>query len=115
MDHFPKGVQNIFTFPLVEALLQGTLSDESALTDGPWKDSNYVRGDAQPYTEEFKECVALMAQYIYDTFGKIPPTVPTSLIATYLQAHHLDLDFYDHYYKPGAYLHTHKEHMKEWH
>ena len=87
----------------------------NAKTEGPWKDSKHVRGDAAAYTVEFKECVALIAQYIYDTFGKIPPTAPTSLIATYLQAHHLDLDFYDHYYKPGAYLHTHKEHMREWH
>jgi hypothetical protein len=33
----------------------------------------------------------------------------------YVQAHHLDLEFYDHYFKPGAYLTTHKEHMKRWH
>jgi hypothetical protein len=34
---------------------------------------------------------------------------------TYLQAQHLDLEFYDHYFKPGAYLTTHKEHMERWH
>jgi hypothetical protein len=33
----------------------------------------------------------------------------------YVQAHHLDLDFYDHHFKPGAYLHTHAEHMQRWH
>ncbi len=84
-------------------------------TPGPWKDSASIRGDAATYTEELKECVALMAQYIYDTFGKFPVTVPTILITTYLQAHHLDLDFYDHYFKSGAYLDTHKKHMDHWH
>lgn len=33
----------------------------------------------------------------------------------YLQAHHLDLDFYDHHFKPGAYLETHAQHMTLWH
>jgi hypothetical protein len=33
----------------------------------------------------------------------------------YLQAHHLDLEFYDRKFKPGAYLRTHAEHMARWH
>jgi hypothetical protein len=33
----------------------------------------------------------------------------------YLQAHHIDLDFYDEFYKPGAYLETHAKHMARWH
>jgi hypothetical protein len=33
----------------------------------------------------------------------------------YLQAHHIDLDFYDEFYKPGAYLETHAKHMVRWH
>ena len=40
-------------------------------TPGAWSDSPKVRGSAQPYTEEFKECVALQAQYIYDTYWSI--------------------------------------------
>ena len=55
------------------------------------------------HSEEFKDCVALQAQYIYDTFGKFPATVPSIFVITYLQAHHLDLEFY----RPGAYLETH--------
>ena len=84
-------------------------------TPGAWSDSPKVRASANPYTEEFKECVALQAQYIYDTYGKFPATVPSIFLLTYLQAQHLDLEFYDHYFKPGAYLTTHKEHMKRWH
>ena len=84
-------------------------------TPGTWSDSPKVRGSANPYTEEFKECVALQAQYIYDTYGKFPATVQSIFCFMYVQAHHLDLDFYDHYFKPGAYLSTHKDHMKKWH
>ncbi len=59
------------------------------------------RGSAQVHDEEFKACVALQAQYIFDTFGKFPGTVPTLFILNYVQAHHLDLDFYDRFFKPG--------------
>ena len=84
-------------------------------TPGPWKESSRVRGSAQVHSEEFKACVALMAQYIYDRFGKFPGTVPSIFILMYLQVHHLDLEFYDHYFKPGAYLRTHAEHVARWH
>jgi hypothetical protein len=56
-----------------------------------------------------------IAQYIYDTYGKFPGTVQSIFCFMYIQAQHLDLDFYDPYFKPGSYLTTHKEHMKKWH
>ena len=84
-------------------------------TPGPWKDSAKVRSAAQVHDKRFKECVALQAQYLYDTFGKFPGTVPSMFLIMYLQAHHLDLDFYDEFYKPGAYLRTHADHMERWH
>jgi hypothetical protein len=84
-------------------------------TPGAWKDSSSVRKNAHHASQHFKECVALQAQYIYDTYGKFPATVPSIFAFMYLQAHHLDLSFYDHYFKPGAYLPTHAEHMKNWH
>jgi hypothetical protein len=84
-------------------------------TPGPWKDTAAVRGAAQVHSEEFRECVALQASYLLETFGKFPGTVPSIFVITYLQAHHLDLEFYNHFYKPGAYLHTHGKHMARWH
>lgn len=84
-------------------------------TPGPWKDSPKVRASALVYNEEFKDCVTLMAQYVWDTFGKFPGTVPSIWVLTYLQAHHLDLEFYDKFFKPGAYLETHARHLNLWH
>jgi hypothetical protein len=84
-------------------------------TPGQWKDSRKVRSSAQVHDEKFRACVALQAQYAYDTFGKFPATVPTIFILMYLQAHHLDLEYYDTLFKPGAYLYTHAEHLERWH
>jgi hypothetical protein len=85
------------------------------VTPGAWKDSSNVRKSAHHASQEFKDCIALQGQYVYDTYGKFPATVPSIFAFMYLQAHHLDLSFYDHYFKPGAYLTTHAEHMKNWH
>jgi hypothetical protein len=52
---------------------------------------------------------------MFDTFGKFPATVPSVFTLMYLQAHHLDLDFYDTKFAHGAYLNTHKEHLERWH
>jgi hypothetical protein len=84
-------------------------------TPGPWKDSRKIRSSAQVHDERFRQCVALQAQYVYDTFGKFPGTVPSMFLIMYLQAHHLDLDFYDTFFKPGSYLKTQAAHMAQWH
>ncbi len=84
-------------------------------TPGPWHDSARVRSSAEVHSGEFKECVALQAQYVFDTFGKFPGTVPSIFLIMYLQAHHLDLEFYDQFYQPGAYLKTHAGHINRWH
>jgi len=84
-------------------------------TPGPWKDSPGVRGAALRYDERVVDLVARQAGYIYDTFGKFPGTVPSVFISLYLQAHHLDLEYYDALFEPGAYLDSHREHLKRWH
>ncbi len=84
-------------------------------TPGAWKDSPRVRGAADIHDEEFRECVTLIADYILSRFGRFPGTIPAVYVQTYLQAQHLDLDFYDTFFKPGAYLQSHARHFSRWH
>lgn len=84
-------------------------------TGGPWKDVAKVKGSVAPYSEEFRACMATVAQYIVDSYGKFPATVPTIALTGYVQAHHLDTGFYDEHYHDGAYLDTHAAHMERWH
>jgi len=84
-------------------------------TPGPWKDSRKVRGSAQIHDEQFRDAVSHMAQYVYDAFGKFPATVPSVFSLMYLQTHHLDLDYYDQFFGPHAYLRSHAEHLAKWH
>lgn len=86
----------------------------NAKTKGPYKETDAVRKSGAPINDEFIECVALMAQYVQDTFGRFPAKVPAMLTLMYLQAHKLDTDFYDKYFEPGAYLKTHAQNAKNW-
>ncbi len=61
------------------------------------------------------ECVTDICTYILETFGKFPATVDPIQLTLFIQAHHLDLDFYDRHLKPGAYSETHAEHFRRWH
>lgn len=124
----PTGLEGVFTAftpphyndlrEAVEALVVrkfGPGGPFNPETPGPWKDTPTVRASAQLHDERFKRLIALQAQYMYDTFGKFPATIPSVYILMYLQAHHIDTEYYDALFKPGAYLPTHAHHHKRWH
>jgi hypothetical protein len=84
-------------------------------TPGAWRDAKAIKQGVTPYTEEFIDCLSEVAQYVYDTYGRFPNTFTTIVLSGYVQAVHLDTDFYDTHYQPGAYLSTHQDHMERWH
>lgn len=84
-------------------------------TPGPWKDSKRVRGSAVRLDPRAIELIKTMARHIFERFGKFPATLPSIYCLMYLQAHHIDLEFYDRYYSEGAYLETHASHVRDWH
>jgi hypothetical protein len=84
-------------------------------TEGPWRHSGKVKRSVTPYSEEFVDCLGEVAQYIYEKHGKFPGTLTTMVLPGFVQAHHLDLEYYDTHFAPGAYLPTHANHMVRWH
>ncbi|MCA1783947.1 MAG: hypothetical protein LC679_17800 [Intrasporangiaceae bacterium] len=84
-------------------------------TPGAWGDTEAIKRGVTPYSEEFVDCLGEVAQYVYDTCGRFPNTFTTMVLSGYVQAVHLDTDFYDTHYRPGAYLSTHAHHMEQWH
>ncbi|TXT53484.1 MAG: hypothetical protein BAJALOKI1v1_2410002 [Promethearchaeota archaeon] len=84
-------------------------------TPGPWKESSKVKKTVSPYSEEMTDCLSEVAQYIYDKYGKFPGTNPTIALTGFIQAHHLDIEYYDKFFKSKGYMETHATHMKRWH
>lgn len=84
-------------------------------TPGPYRDNAGVKAAVERYSPEFVAMLGETAQYLYDTYGKFPATVPSIYVRIYAQAQHVDLDYYDHFLGPDALLDTHREHMARWH
>ena len=88
---------------------------DPATQGGPYRQNAEVKRRVHRYTPQFVECLTEIAQYIHDTFGKFPATLPSIYARFYAQAQHIDLDFYDEHFGSDAYLATHREHMSRWH
>jgi hypothetical protein len=67
------------------------------------------------YDERVVECVKDVCTYIYNTHGRFPAHVDAIYVpGVWLQAHHLDLKYYDTLFK-GGYTQTHRDHERLWH
>lgn len=82
---------------------------------GPWKDPARIKQGVSHYGDEFIDCMVEVATYIHEKFGKFPGTFTTIVLTGFVQAVHLDTEFYDAHYGAGSYLDTHAEHMQRWH
>lgn len=82
---------------------------------GPWRKTDRVKATVAPYSADFVDCMAEVAQYLYEKYGKFPGIRSTIALPGFVQAHHLETDFYDAHYGEGAYLPTHAEHETRWH
>jgi hypothetical protein len=61
------------------------------------------------------EATKAFAQYLWETYDRFPVTIDPMEMNIWFQAHHLETDFYDQYYQPGAYHRAIKDHMAVWH
>ena len=84
-------------------------------TPGPYKRTKEVKESVTPCTAELVSCLGEMAQYVHNTYGKFPGTVPTVYMHVFVQAQHIDTDFYDTHFADGSYTETHARHMERWH
>jgi hypothetical protein len=82
---------------------------------GPFRDNARIKSAIERYSPEFVDALGEVAQYVHDAFGKFPATIPSVYIRVYAQAQHIDLDYYDQFYGPEAYLETHRQHLARWH
>ena len=66
-------------------------------------------------SDEGIACTKAVCNYIYETYGRFPASVDTMHMMWFMQAHHLDLDYYAKFFHRGACSHTHLDHMRVWH
>ncbi len=67
------------------------------------------------YTPEVIQCCKDICNYIFDTYGRFPAHVDAMYVpGVWIQAHHLDLEYYDKFFKKG-YSETQAAHQEQWH
>jgi hypothetical protein len=82
---------------------------------GPYRESPRVKARVERYSPEFIDLMGEVTQYIYDTFGRFPASVPSFYMRAYAQAQHCEMEFYDRFFGEDFYLDTHVNHMAKWH
>lgn len=76
--------------------------------------SNYMR-EVPRYSQEAIDCTKDVCTYIYRTHRRFPAHVDAIyVLGIWLQAHHLDLEYYDSLFRAG-YTDTHRQHEELWH
>jgi hypothetical protein len=94
----------------------GGLYDPEAGAPSAFKNHHEVVKGVPRYSDALVQCVKDICNYIYETYGRFPSHVDAiTTPGCWVQAHHLDLAFYDQFYKEGAYTETQRDHMKLWH
>lgn len=82
---------------------------------GSWKEPKDVQGKIPGFSDACVEATVAYCTYIHETYGRFPAYFGPLRTTLAHQAHHLELDFYDRFYRPGAYTATQAEHMEQWH
>ncbi len=80
-----------------------------------WKDPKGVQAKIPKVSDECIEATIAYCTYIYETYGRFPAYFGPIRTTLAHQAHHLELEFYDKFYQPGAYTETQAHHIERWH
>jgi hypothetical protein len=105
----------------VDAVLMSLSRDHRDEAAPPRPSRPYLMSDTEhregtvTISEEGIACTKAICNYIHETYGRFPGGVDAMHLMWFMQAHHLDTDFYDRFFRPGAYGPTHTAHMATWH
>jgi hypothetical protein len=106
----------------VDALLNIKYGKSGLYTDPKYFDQVFKPKLAESFLEQVPhfsadvvECCKDICNYIYDTYGRFPAHVDAMYVpGVQVQAHHLDLAYYDKIYTQG-YSSTQADHQANWH
>ena len=78
----------------------GTQRDGGAAT--AWRDGSKIQAGIAPYSETAIAATAAYAQYVHDRYGRFPSAGGPFRTVVAFQAHHLDAEFYERFYRPDT-------------
>jgi hypothetical protein len=79
-----------------------------------WLDPAAVARAPAPSEAAVQAAIAY-CEYVYARYGRFPAYVPPLRTVLGFQVNHVDAEFYDRFYRPGALTEAQRRHMEEWH
>jgi hypothetical protein len=106
----------------IDALLQHKYGKGGLYTDPKYFDRVFKSGLAEQfikevphYSDEVIACSKAVCNYIFNTYDRFPAHVDAMFVpGVWVQAHHVDLDYYDKLYREGC-SETQRCHEQLWH
>lgn len=92
---------------------KGTFRD-GAVASG-WRDGAAVQAGIPKYADKTIAATIAYCEYVYNRYGRFPAVSGPFRTILAHQAHHLDLEFYERFYRPEVLSETQREHWKRWH
>lgn len=92
---------------------RGVFRDGSDL--GPWNDAKGYQQSVVGYTDRNVDAVVAYCEYVHGRYGRFLGNYGPLRNLMAFQVHHLDTEFYDRYFRPGAYGDAHRRHFATWH
>lgn len=92
---------------------QGTF--RGGIKNSAWRDPSSISNTLPNLTQEAIEATISYCEYVLKTYERFPAFITPFRTVLGFQATHLDIGFYDKFYKPEAISDTHREHLALWH
>jgi hypothetical protein len=80
-----------------------------------WLEPATIARAAAPPSVAAIDATITYATYVWERYGRFPAYAPPFRTVLGFQASHLDVEFYDRYYRPAALAATQREHLARWH
>ena len=80
-----------------------------------WREPSRIVEAAEGPTEAAVAATIAYCHYVYERYGRFPAYQPPFRTVLGFQANHLDLEFYERFYRPEALGETQRRHMSRWH
>lgn len=120
LDHEGKALLKPFCPPAcpsmrkaVEAVVEckfgpaGTFAAENQ--NNGWRDSKVVHSQIPKISQRAIEATIAYCDYVWQRYGRFPAHIPPFRTVMAFQAAHLDVEFYDKFYRPEALTEAHRE------
>lgn len=80
-----------------------------------WRDPRAIAGAVEGASDRAIEATIAYCSYVHRRYGRFPAYQPPFRTVLGFQTNHVDVGFYDRYYRPDALSERQRQHMGRWH